>query len=382
MSRHLNPPGSMPRNNIYLIIAESGRALAVSAVKAGCQCHVIDRFNDEDTAAVSLSQSRVNTGNHGLDTRYLSQLPESFIQTPLAGIVTGGGLELNPDWLEELSEDWPLLANTGRTLRDCKSPERFFTMLDEAGIAHPSISLRPVHSRENWLLKCVAASGGGHIIPYKSGDPVMPQHYLQQRIKGRSFSIVFLADGRQANLAGISETWCRDVSSNDYRYRGAVSLGGVGRDLLTPFAGLASLITEKYRLRGLCGLDVIVDPAGEIHVLEVNPRPTATFPLHENSGSLFDAHIRAFRGETVRLPKPETFSAHEVIYNNRSGTMPRITWPDWVTDRPLPGEQLVAGQPLCTVHAKAGSLVAVKKLLAERVKRFMDHAVSKELEAA
>lgn len=373
----------MPRNNIYLIIAESGRALAVSAAKAGYQCHVIDRFNDTDTAAASLSQCRVNTGdNHGLDTRHLSQLLEPFRKTPLAGIVTGSGLELNPAWLEDLSEDWPLLANAGNTLRECKSPECFFAMLDEAGIAHPEISHSPVHSRDNWLQKRIAAAGGGHITPYKSGEPVMPQHYLQQRVEGRPFSIVFIADGRQANLAGISETRCRDVGGNDFRYRGAVGLGGMAGHLLTPFAGLATLITEKFRLRGLCGLDVIVTPSGDIKVLEVNPRPTATFPLHENRASLFEAHVRAFKGELARLPKPGTFRAHEVIYNNSSGTMPQITWPDWVTDRTATGEQLVAGQPLCTVHAKAGSLVAVKKLLAERVKRFMDHAGSMELEAA
>ena len=51
--------GSMSRNNQFLIISQSGRALAASAKRAGIDTHVIDFFADEDTVESTLSNHSV-----------------------------------------------------------------------------------------------------------------------------------------------------------------------------------------------------------------------------------------------------------------------------------------------------------------------------------
>ena len=55
------------------------------------------------------------------------------------------------------------------------------------------------------------------------------------------------------------------------------------------------MLAATFGLVGLVGVDVVIDEAGELHVIEVNPRPTASMELFERATgeSLAAAHLAA-----------------------------------------------------------------------------------------
>ena len=354
----------MPQNRPYLIIAQSGRALATSAGRAGIAVHVIDRFADVDTAALALSCNAVAGGADRIEGDHLLHLLDGFHGWPLAGIVTGGGLEGCPEILEKIPRYGRLCGNSARTVRECKDPLRFFTLLDRIGIPHPAIRMQPARAGD-WLLKRCGGAGGGHIRPYLAGEALPPEHYLQERLEGCPLSVVFIANGIRARIAGFNETWTCASAAGDYRYAGAVSIAGDALDCRAELEAVIYRLAEALTLQGLCGLDLVVT-GNDFRILEINPRPTATFELHERDTSLFWAHLRACEGELVDLPGDDDSRGQQVCYSGADFTVAPVNWPIWVTDRPTPGRKIAAGEPVCTVQAQAGSTREVKSLLAKR----------------
>jgi predicted ATP-grasp superfamily ATP-dependent carboligase len=115
-------------------------------------------------------------------------------------------------------------------------------------------------------------------------------------------------------------------------------------------------------------MDFIVEESGKYSILEVNPRPTATFELYETDRSLFTQHLAAFQGKITEPELDETGSrALGLLYAGKSITIPRLDWPDWVTDRPQAGKQITTGEPVCTVHAEGLAVEDVKQQLKTRL---------------
>jgi predicted ATP-grasp superfamily ATP-dependent carboligase len=88
----------MPQNNQYLIISQSGRALAASAKRAGIDTHVIDLFADEDTAENTLSNTSVTGFSGGNNAETLIELVAEYANNnPALCVVIGSGFEECPD---------------------------------------------------------------------------------------------------------------------------------------------------------------------------------------------------------------------------------------------------------------------------------------------
>ena len=56
-----------------------------------------------------------------------------------------------------------------------------------------------------------------------------------------------------------------------------------------------------------------------------------------------------------------------LLYAGKSITIPRLDWPEWVTDRPQAGKQITIGEPVCTVHAEGLAVEDVKQQLKTRL---------------
>jgi len=372
----------MPQSRPYLIIAQSGRALSASAAAAGVTTYVIDCFGDLDTRFSTLSNWIVTATEFGLNTNQLIDILLELKEIPLEGIVTGSGLEAYPDVLEFISCHWRLFGNTAEVVKKCKDPVRFFSLLDDLDIPHPQTNIHLKRGSGEWLLKLTGGAGGGHIRKYTNVEGIPTHYYIQEKLEGRPLSIIFLASGKDVCIVGINETWTYASDAYDYRYTGAVSLPDLDALLYASLEKAVRLLSQELQLIGLCGLDMIVDNSGQIYVVEINPRPTATFELHENYNSLFYAHIMACQGKLIALPeRHKNFRAHRVIYADSDFIMPRISWPAWVVDKTQPGRKVSAEDPICTIQAQTADLNSVILLIEDR-KQLLYKQLKKERRAA
>jgi len=368
----------MPRKNkTCLIIGQSGRALAASARAGGLAAHVLDRFADLDTVSAALSCQAVSGDDGGFHVGELLEKLTLFLRTPVYWAIYGSGLEKHYDVLEFLRRHWILLGNEASVVKACKDPALFFPALSRLGIPHPHTSLTTPQGcggHENWLIKKTGASGGGHIRALGADPSAGQHHYFQKKLTGRSLSVVFLADSRNVTIVGINEIWTVAPEKHDFRYAGAVTGPDLPGSITQTLEDIVRVLIRELGLQGLCGMDVILDEHGQCQVLEINPRPTATFELHQTQLSLCEAHVLACQGTLSTLPPgPAFLRAHQVWYADRDFIFPHIVWPDWVSDRPRSGRPVRIGEPVCLVHAEAMCMNDIRTLLQNR------SAVFKEL---
>ncbi|MFT5425872.1 MAG: putative ATP-grasp superfamily ATP-dependent carboligase [Gammaproteobacteria bacterium] len=360
----------MPQNNQYLIISQSGRALAASAKRAEIDVHVIDLFADEDTVVNSLSNYSATGFSGGNNSEALIEIVDQYIKHhPDLSIVIGSGFEDNLELLAELEQRFTLIANHSSTVRQIKDPVIFFDRLEKLSLPFPEyFTDRPSAPKSILLQKTIGGAGGGHISLDKKKVALTSSYYLQAYIEGRNYSATFLADGKSFYFLGFNETWVCDKKS-DFTFAGAVSNVSLPNKLSEEVTDAIRQLVLSFNLHGLCSLDFIVeDETGQYLILEVNPRPTATFELYENQRGLFVQHLAAFDG---LMTKPELSQGQSralgVLYAEESITMPLLEWPDWVTDRPKPGKKITKGEPVCTIHAEGSTKNNSKEQLMMRL---------------
>ena len=361
--------GSMSRNNQYLIISQSGRALAVSAKHAGIGTHVIDLFADEDTAENTLSNTSVTGFSGGSNPETLFELVTEYESNNAnLNLVIGSGFEECPEILRQLEQQFSVIGNHSSIIRQLKDPSIFFKKLEQLALPYPEyITDLTQDFSGDFLIKTMGGAGGGHIRHYKNDSSLTSTSFLQAVLRGKNYSATFIADGQSTHVLGFNETWvCKENS--DFTFAGAVSNVNLSNELRQQVTDAIRRIVVLFKLKGLCGLDFIVEESGKYSILEVNPRPTATFELYEIQGSLFTQHIAAFQGKMTASESDQSLSrALGLLYAGKSITIPRLDWPDWVTDRPQKGKQITLGEPVCTVHAEGFDVEDVKQQLKTRL---------------
>lgn len=358
----------------YLIAASSGRALAASAHRAGLPVHVVDLFADRDTRGYAHTARIVGTLRDGFDpARLFERIGQLRRSKNIEGLVVGSGFEDQPEFLELLSQSYQLFGNPASTVRLVKDPADFFGLLERLGIPYPETVQQPVDNSTGWLIKRIGATGGDHIRWLKPREIGKPGYYLQRPVEGRSYSVVFLANGKGVRIIGYNELWhASGFEQTPFKYGGAVSLPGMEGGLAGRLTEAIQELVAALELRGLCGLDLIVDTDHRFYVLEINPRPPATFELHEENASLFQQHLSACCG---RLPQgvqgmqnPDV-RAHAILYAARPiEIVVGIGWPVWTRDLPMIGTSIEQGAPVCTVNARARDPEHARRLVIERLK--------------
>ena len=303
----------------------------------------------------------------GLDTRELLSALDEYVDKTLAGVVVGSGLESKPGILDIIGERIPLLGNHGECVRKCKDPVLLSGLLDALGIPHPDTRVSITGCSSDWLVKITGATGGQHISSLGSMEEQSRDQYFQEYIPGKSISAVFIANGKQAQVIGLNETWARDPQDHDFSYSGAITIPDLEKHFVRTIDRIVTVLVKQLGLVGLCGVDIIIDRSGQCNVLEINPRPPATFELHEQQTSLFYAHVMACNGQLIQLPQVDIkFRGHEIIFAPVEFSIPVTVWPEWVADRPHTGFRIACGEPICTILAAAGSKDEVRKILDQR----------------
>ena len=353
-----------------LIAAQSGRALAAAARRAGYAPLVADLFGDDDTRALAARTVRLPGGlgrapGRAALLRALDRLSEDA--QPI-GLTYGSGFEARPALLDAIAESRPLLGNCGETVRRLKDPRAFAALCRDCAVPHPEIASRP--GSGEWLEKRAGDAGGIHVRPAPAGR-VRPPRYVQRRVEGHPVSALFLADGRgHALVLGFSEQWAAPAPGQPYRYGGAARPARLGLALAAAMEAAVHRLAAAAGLVGLNAADFLVRSDG-FDLLEINPRPGASLDVFQDGeGRLFRWHVEACRDGRLpaRPPRFGSAAASAVAYARRVITLlPGFAWPDWAADRQSPGRPVPKEGPLCTVLAGAENAEAARALALERV---------------
>jgi uncharacterized protein len=347
-----------------LIAGLTARAIAESAVRAGCDVVTVDYFGDLDTKRLCPNVSLRDRGM-GYSARALARVARELRYDAVAYC---GSLENHPDVVAELAADKVLLGNQPKTLRRVRDPGTLFSLVAARGFAAPAtITHGDGHGhlpkKGRWLVK-PAAGGGGQGIRVWRGEPLPSRHILQEYIPGLPASAVFVADGRRSAVLGWSEQRHAPAA---FRFGGNVLPLQAPPATLEELRHLAQALTEEFGLVGLNGIDFVLRGSRPV-ILEINPRYSASMELVERATgiAIFGLHLAACRGQ---MPGPGTASAawdarahlgfhgKAIVYAPEPVSIADPTaWLErGVRDVPHPGEVIQTGHPICTVLASGPS---------------------------
>jgi predicted ATP-grasp superfamily ATP-dependent carboligase len=353
-----------------LIAAISGRALAASARRGGYLPLVADFFGDQDTLEVAHAHARLaGSLTRGIDGNALVHALATLSagREPI-GVVCGTGFEDRTQVLQRLGERWRLFGNSAETIAKIKDPEFLSALCADLDIPVPKVSSSKPENPSDWLAKRKGGAGGTHIKPAARAASRPGDTYYQQKLPGAPMSALFLADGGDAALIGFSAQWSLPTRRHPYRYGGAVRPAEFVPPTANALAAVVHRLAKAMSLVGLNSADFLVD--GErFWLLEVNPRPGATFDVFEPpQGSLFALHMAACTGQLGEAPLyPDGAKAAAIVYaEDDIRSVPARDWPDWTADRPIAGSAINSGEPVCTVYACSSTAAGARTLADER----------------
>ncbi len=352
------------------MIAVSGRALAQSAARAARRVIVIDAFGDADTRAVGPVFDAGLRHGIGLDGKRVLAALSRATTGENATIVTGSGFERHPEWLDRIATRGQLRANPSRVVAALKDPAIAFEVLAALGWPTPETSTSVPPVRAGWLQKRIGGAGGVH-VRRAVGARHSANAYYQCEHAGMPMSVTFLADGERAHVLGFNRLLTTAVGRAPFCYAGAISGATLPVDERKTWQQRLDRLVRVTALRGLNGIDFLWDQ-GQARVLEINPRPTASFELYDPDveGGLVQWHVRSFDERIGNGPPTPTASLSRgllVVYAERTVAIPAaVTWPAWCHDLPRPGSIVQAGAPVLSVSAAGPTMVAVQQTLESR----------------
>jgi len=351
----------------FLLAGVSIRALAQSALRAGYQVAGVEHFGDRDLAGRIECRSLLRDRGTGFQARALPGLAAGMAYDALAYV---SNLENHPAVVRDLAGGRPVFGNSPEVLARVRHWPTLRRVCAEEGLTMPD-TLFPGEEASRavpdvaWLQK-PAAGGGGHGIRPWDGRPLEPDWYLQARVQGVNASAVFVADGEKSVVLGLSEQLIgeKGLGAHGFRHCGNVfplapERGG-GPPLLAAVEDMVARLTRRFGLSGVNGVDFMVAPGLDgiprPVLLEVNPRPTSSAELIEESGlaSTFDAHVKA--KANILPPRPGSqpdsgYLAKGIVFARSPSVIPEGTaWmPDGLRDVGFPGDEISPGKPVCSV---------------------------------
>ncbi len=361
-----------------IIVGGSVRAAAMSAVRAGFDPIAIDRYADADLWRISPRSAQFSE---------LSQLPELADSFEPSNLIFVGPLENHPTIIGRLSKRHRLLGNYGTDLQHVRDPWRVAAVLTPAGL--PSPDLRPSDDNSldgEWLVKPLASAGGLHIERFDSGSRqgATPSHYLQQYVRGTSIGATFLAAAGKSQLLGVTEQLVGTEwnGSRPFQY-----IGSIGPTVLSPeqtlqLVNIGSTLADSFQLRGLFGVDAIVNDEG-VWTVEVNPRYTASVEIIERAMNInaMRLNVEACTNQQLaavdsRCSPNDVDAIHgkAIVYATQSIVISNSMSQDLlamntgrvhpvVADIPVSDTSIGVDEPIATVFATGTTITDVKQRL-------------------
>ena len=370
----------------WLLIGLSVRALAQAAARGGYPACAVDAFADRDTAVACAGR----VAKLPVDASYriepatlaetLAATQRRFAPHGFAGIITGSGFDGRPQLLTQLAAIAPLAGCDAATMRNLREPRSWFVLLDALGVAHPPVRFDVPNSARGWIIKSASGSGGWHVRPWHRARQPASDDYFQRRRRGRPGSVLFVANGSRARVLGWQ--WQLHAPSPElpWRYGGVITANDLPALVRAEVTTALTAIIERVPLRGLAGLDFLVD-GNSVEVLELNPRPTASIALYRQH-DLFGMHLAACAGSLPQadLATGAQMRGEAVLYAPRPLRLSaEFLWPDGCADIPSATGDFAFGDPVCTVRAQADSVHSLRLRLAHRLRSTMSLLLEKQI---
>lgn len=367
-----------------IILGASARAAAQSARRAGYEPWCADLFCDRDLA-------RIATARRCPAKEYPAGLLRLLETAPAeAPVLLTGALENYPELLRAIAFERELLGSTPEAIERVRDPLALPSLPTTTGLRFCKTSTGGSLGQRlsqlvfgstgvnPYLLKPRRSAGGVHIRWWQPGQSVGEDFYIQQYVRGTPHSAVFFADGWSATLLGVSEQLVGSamLGAEGFRYCGSLGPVSMSERQRAALSHLAVQLTQRYDVRGIFGVDFIIDGRERIWPVEVNPRYTACIEVLERAFRLpllarlgdqsTERHARqshqwhgkgiVFARRDVRVDDLyERFAEHEIA------------------DVPAVGARVRVGRPICTVFAAEASRAACHEALAEQARRLYAH---------
>ena len=251
-------------------------------------------------------------------------------------------------------------------------------------------------SARRWLVKPIRGAGGQGIREWRPGEAASEDTYLQEYREGEPVSAAYLATEAGVELIGLTRQFVGTAyGTGRFGYAGNivwdVSEHGIALSVREQARRVGECLGVAGGLRGVFGVDGVLDAAGQWWVVEVNPRYTAAMELWERRGRpVLSEHLAATLGGTwargaSELP-PSGHTAglvvgKQIAYAERRSRAVGLAqfaateadnWrPAWAADLPRDGQQFSAGEPVCTVFAEEPTEAACRAELANRAARVL-----------
>ena len=301
-----------------------------------------------------------------------------------AKVLLTGGLDGQFELLKAIGFENEFFSSPPEAVRKVRWPSALATIPTTPGLKHcktlTSISFLSKlwrlafgsFGKTKYLLKPRDSYGGQGITWWTPGGSIDANHYLQQYIKGVPVSAVYHCDGWSSILLGVTEQLIGEpcFGVKGFAYCGSVGPIAMSEKSREALSHLGVVLTQRFDLRGVFGVDLVMDFRGNLWPIEVNPRYTASVGLIEKATG-----VNALKpADGSRRGKPARLSMHgqAVVFAKQKGVAPDLyeTFSkDQIADVPEPGRTLNPGAPICTVFAAAGTRDECFKRLKESAKR-------------
>lgn len=351
-----------------LIIATHARMLAQAARDSGFIPVVVDCYGDQDTQQLADYYQKVNS----LSLADLAPIIEFFKQQNITQLVYGSGFESHSDSLIFLARHFEILGNSPETFIALQDKRDFFQRLQKLNINHPEVCFTIPKESENWLIKPQHSQGGLAIqyLSKRQNNKAKTTSYYQRYIKGEPLSVLFLANGKQAQVIGFNRQLTTTLENQPFVFAGIVNHAELSTQQQQTLTVWVNKLTTAYGLRGLNSLDFILSD-DICYVLEINPRPPASMQLY--NADLLTAHINACCGQLMTANplkdwqslnnaniqfKTKRYKAYQILYAQKTTLIPeQIQWPNGCVDIPSVGAIINKEQPICSIIASGKNLV-------------------------
>lgn len=371
----------------FLTVGVNMRDVACSIQRAGHSVSSINYFNPVDLSRCAkesvtfLYHDRITTEGLNDDSGswkhfLFEKAAEALEKYDFDYIVP----RINSEHIDPLKEFTPILGNSLKSLEPLRDKWQCIQAASKYGLNVPKTEL--VTDSQNWnadvidfpaIIKPVRGSRGVGVRKiHNSGelealliekDPGKDR-IVQEYIQGESYNINFLSDGARMEPIFVS----RQLFSAPENLVYTGSIGPVEPAGLDGFVEECTSFLEQFKIKGIVGVDFIVDRSGEAIFIEVNPRIQGSFEVIEDALriNMFDFYFNAWSGEMPAVPASIQFAGKNIVTAQKDGRTPNLDGIKFIRDIPQKGAFIDAGEPICTVVATGGSEAEVETLLRKR----------------